>query len=148
MFLNPNDSRILIILIYLIYETSRNKLKKHSVTKNCSDLSLFEEIVLVISKISSFSLQFQKFFWSLEHFLITIGQNNCVNKIQFLKFSYGQLRPWTTSETAMSSANPEAINKAIGEAAGTSWTFCVICDPERLFCVVRIRTNPSRPHSA
>ena len=30
---------------------SRNKLKKHSVTKNCSDLSLFEQIVLVISKI-------------------------------------------------------------------------------------------------
>ena len=26
-------------------------LKKHSVTKNCSDLSLFEQIVLVVSKI-------------------------------------------------------------------------------------------------
>ena len=30
------------ILIYQIWETSRNKLKKHSVTKNSSDLSLFE----------------------------------------------------------------------------------------------------------
>ena len=33
-----------------MWETSRNKLKKHSVTKNCSDLSLFKWIVLVISK--------------------------------------------------------------------------------------------------
>ena len=33
-----------------------NKLKKHSVTKNCSELSLFEQIVLVISKV------FQKVF--------------------------------------------------------------------------------------
>ena len=32
----------LIVLIYQVWETSRNKLKKHSVTKNCSDLSLFE----------------------------------------------------------------------------------------------------------
>ena len=31
MFLKPNN-----------WETYRNKLKKHSVTKNCSDLSLFE----------------------------------------------------------------------------------------------------------
>ena len=53
MFLNPNDFIpiwILIVLIYMIWETSRNKLKKHSVTKNCSDLSLFGQIVLVISK--------------------------------------------------------------------------------------------------
>ena len=34
----------------MIWETFRIKLKKHSVTKNCSDLSLFEWIVLVISK--------------------------------------------------------------------------------------------------
>ena len=33
---------ILIVLIYQIWETSRNKSKMHSVTKNCSDLSLFE----------------------------------------------------------------------------------------------------------
>ena len=33
---------ILIVLIYQVWETSRNKLKKHSVTKNCSDLSLFK----------------------------------------------------------------------------------------------------------
>ena len=54
MFLNPNNFFpiwILIVLIYYIWETSRDKLKKHSVTKNCSDLSLFEQIVLVISKI-------------------------------------------------------------------------------------------------
>ena len=45
IFLNPNTFFPiwnLIILIYYIWETSRNKLQKHSVTKNCSDLSLFE----------------------------------------------------------------------------------------------------------
>ena len=42
-----------------------NKLKKHSVTKNCSDLSLFEQIFLVI-------------------FFLTVGQNNFGNKIPFL----------------------------------------------------------------
>ena len=45
MFLNPNiffPIWILIVLIYYIWETPRNKLKKHSVTKNCPDLSLFE----------------------------------------------------------------------------------------------------------
>ena len=55
MFLNPNISfpiRILIDLIYLIWETSRNKLEKHSVTKNCSNLALFEQILLVVSKFS------------------------------------------------------------------------------------------------
>ena len=38
--------------------------KKHSVTRNCSDLSLFEKIVPVISKN-----------------LLTVGQNNFGNKI-------------------------------------------------------------------
>ena len=62
--------------------------KKHSVTKNCSKLPLFEWIVLVISKflqilglqprISNF------FFWSLEQFFPTVGQNNFGNKIPFL----------------------------------------------------------------
>ena len=40
--LNFFPIRILIVLIHKIWETSGNKLKKHSVTKNCSDLSLFE----------------------------------------------------------------------------------------------------------
>jgi hypothetical protein len=47
----------------------RNKLKKHSVTKNCSDLSLFK----------SFSR-------SLEQFFLTVGQNNFGNKIPFFHF--------------------------------------------------------------
>ena len=42
---------ILIVLKYSIWESSRNKLKNHSVARNCSDLSLFEQIVRVISKI-------------------------------------------------------------------------------------------------
>ena len=39
MFLNPDNFfpiLILIVLIYEIYKTSRNKLKKYSVTRNCS----------------------------------------------------------------------------------------------------------------
>ena len=77
MFLNPNiffRIWIIIVLIYEIWDTSRNKLKKHSVTKNCSDISLFEWIVLVISS----------FFQSLEQFFFTVGKNNFGNKIPFL----------------------------------------------------------------
>ena len=52
MFLNPNffPIWIKIVLIHYIWETSINKLEKHSVTKNCSNLSVFEKIVLVIEK--------------------------------------------------------------------------------------------------
>ena len=32
------------------WSLTRSKLKKNSVTKNCSDLSLFEQIVQVVSK--------------------------------------------------------------------------------------------------
>ena len=57
---------ILIVLIYQVWETSRNKLKKHSVTKNCSNVW-----------IKSFSR-------SLEQFFLTVGQNNFGNKIPFI----------------------------------------------------------------
>ena len=53
-FLNPNNFfqfELKIVLFFEKLETSRNKLKKLSVTKNCSDLSLFESIALLISKI-------------------------------------------------------------------------------------------------
>ena len=42
---------IKIVPIDQIWAIFRNKLKKHSVAKNCSDLLLFEQIVVVISKI-------------------------------------------------------------------------------------------------
>ena len=68
MFLNPNiffPIWILIVLMYQIWETSRNKLRKHSVPKNCSDLSLFEFELFQRSqkfwKFSAFSLEFQVF---------------------------------------------------------------------------------------
>ena len=48
------------------------KLIKHSVTKSCSDLSLFEYIVLVISKI----LQ-----------ILTVGQNSFGKKYQLLSIN-------------------------------------------------------------
>ena len=41
---------ILFFLIHEIWKTSRNKFRKHSVFKSCSELSLFEQIVPVISK--------------------------------------------------------------------------------------------------
>ena len=58
-----------------------NKVKKHSVTKNCSDLSLFEEIVQVISNSWPSASNFKRFFRSLEFFFLTVGQNNFGNKI-------------------------------------------------------------------
>ena len=63
MFLNPNiffPIWILIVLIYQIWETSRNK---QSVAKNCSDLSLHVWIDCSGDlKHFAFSLEFQKFF--------------------------------------------------------------------------------------
>ena len=56
---------ILIVVVYEIWEDSRKKLEKHPVTKNCSYVSLFEWIVLVISKcckFSAFRLKYLKFF--------------------------------------------------------------------------------------
>ena len=84
MFLHPNDFFpiwIIIVLFFEISETSRNKLKEHAVTKNYSDLSLFEQIVLVISKclqILGLQPRISKVFFSItfEHFLLT-------NKMRF-----------------------------------------------------------------
>ena len=65
---------------------TRNKLKKNSVTKNCSDLSLFEQIVL--SKFLPSSSNFKFFPRSLEYFFLTVGQNNFGNKIPFHLFFF------------------------------------------------------------
>ena len=94
MFQYPNIFLIwsLIVLIYYIWETSRNKLKKHSVTENCSDLSQFEDIVLVISKflqILGIQPRISKdFSQSLAQFFLTVGQNNFGNKIPFLQDAF------------------------------------------------------------
>ena len=79
---------ILIVLICKIYETSRNKLKKHSVTKklfwpftvwiSCSsNLNFFENFRPSVSNFKSFSQ-------SLEQFFLTVGQNNFGNEVPFL----------------------------------------------------------------
>ena len=60
----------------------QEQVKKHSVTKNCSDLSLFEQIVLKPS-----ASNFKFFSPSLEQFFsysTYIGQNNFGNKILLL----------------------------------------------------------------
>ena len=61
---------------------------KHSVTKNCPDLSLFEWIMYSsdLKKFASFrpsASNFKSFSWSLEQFFLTVGQNNFDNKIPF-----------------------------------------------------------------
>ena len=75
----------------MVWETSRNKLKKHSmyypklfwpftVPINCSsDLKKF-----AISQPSASN--FKSLSWSLEHFFLTVGQNNFGNKIPFAHF--------------------------------------------------------------
>ena len=68
-----------------MWEISRNKLKKHSVTRNSSDLSLFEKIVQVIFANSRPSASnFKSFSRSQEQFFLTVGQNNFGNKIPFI----------------------------------------------------------------
>jgi hypothetical protein len=54
-------------------ETSRNRLKKHSVTKNCSDLTP-------------------------DQFFLTVGQNNFGNKIPF-HFFFFEIRVKNTFDT-------------------------------------------------
>ena len=67
-----------------------NKFKKHSVTNNCSDLSLLTVRINCSSDLKIFAnsrpsaLNFKSFFLSLEHFFLTVGQNNFGNKIPFL----------------------------------------------------------------
>ena len=63
--------------------------KKHSVTKNCSDLSLYKLFFIDLknfanSRISTSS--FKSFSQSLGQFFLTIGQNNFGNKILFPYF--------------------------------------------------------------
>ena len=72
-------------------EHPKNKLKKYPVTKNCSDLSLFEQIFLVISKfLQILGLQSpisKKKSQLLAQFVLTVGQHNFGNKIPFLVLS-------------------------------------------------------------
>ena len=58
----------------------QEQVRKHSVAKNCSDFSLFEKIVLVISKI----LQILGLQPRISKVFLTEGQNNFGNKIPIL----------------------------------------------------------------
>ena len=65
MFLNPNIFFQFASLLFWFIRYEQEQVKKHSVTKNGSDLSLFEWIVLVTQyfcQFSAFSLEFQTFF--------------------------------------------------------------------------------------
>ena len=81
MFLNPNiffDWNSYCSYL-LDMRNLQKQVKKHSVAKNRSDLSLFEEIALVISKIQP--RIFKSFSRSLKQFFLTVGQNNFGIKI-------------------------------------------------------------------
>ena len=70
-------------------ETSGNKLKKHSVTKNCTDLSLLE--INCSSDLKNFAnscpsaSNFKSFSLSIEQFFLTVSQKKFGNKIPFLQ---------------------------------------------------------------
>ena len=80
---------IWIVLIYKIWETFRNKLEKHSVDKNCFELSL-SIWINCSNDLKNFAnsrpsaSNFKSFSRSLEQFFLTVGQNNFGNKIPFL----------------------------------------------------------------
>ena len=81
-FLNPS---------YFFWKTSKNKLKKYSVTKNCSDLftNCSSDLKSIANSRPSAS-NFKNFSRSLEQFFLTVGQNNFGNKIPlpFQKLSW------------------------------------------------------------
>ena len=54
----------------------QEQVKKHSVTKNCSDISLFEQIVLLISRF----LQILGLRFRISKVFLTVGQNNFENE--------------------------------------------------------------------
>ena len=53
----------------------------HSVAKICSDLSLFEQIFLVISKFLQILVLYKSFPLSLEQFFLAVGRKDFGNKI-------------------------------------------------------------------
>ena len=67
-------------------ENLQEQVKKQSVAKNCSDLSLFEyincssDLKKILNSRPSAS-NFKSFSRSLEQFFLTVGQNNFGNKI-------------------------------------------------------------------
>ena len=89
IFLNPNFFPIWI-LIYKRWEICRNKLKMHSVTINCPELpqlawiSCSSDLKKFANSRPSAS-NFIRIFQSLNHFFLTVGQNNFGNKIPLLQ---------------------------------------------------------------
>ena len=85
-FLNPKNFSNLNYNCSIFWDLRnlQEQVKKHSVVKNCSGLSLFELIVKFKNVANSrpSTLNSKSFSWSLEQFLLTIGQNNFRNKIQ------------------------------------------------------------------
>ena len=63
--------------IFLDLRNLQEQVKKEFRFRNCSDLSLFKKIVVASNFI---------FFRSLEHFFLTVGQNNFGNKIPLFTF--------------------------------------------------------------
>ena len=106
MLLNPNiffPIWIIIVPIYSMWETSRNKLKKYFVTNqklfwpftvrlNCSsDFKNFANSCPSASNFKSFSPL-------LEQFFLTVGQNNFGNKIPIVNVFHNWTNVCQTSE--------------------------------------------------
>ena len=79
MFLNPNNFSKLNSYWPNLSDMRnlQEQVKKHYVTKDCSDLSLFEQIVLEFLQISPPSVSnFKSFSRLIEHFFLPVGKNN------------------------------------------------------------------------
>ena len=92
-----------------MWETYKNKFKKHSVTKNCSDLSLFPKLFCWTNSQHSAS-NFKSFSRSVEQFFLTVGQKNFGNKIPIF--------------TLMSELKLSTANISPTDAAGLTSIFC------------------------
>ena len=85
MFLKPNNFYFFLIWIMIVLKPPGTSSKSILLPKNCSDLSLFEQIVLVILKILRSASNLKSFSRSLEQFFLTVGHNNFGNKIPNLQ---------------------------------------------------------------
>ena len=94
-------------------KTSRNKFKKHSVTKNCFDLSLFESLS---SDLKNFAnswpavSNFKSFSKSLKYFFLTVGQNNFI-KIPLFFLSHLECELVTECKTMIERQCKEEIEQ-------------------------------------
>ena len=90
-----------------MWEISRNRSKKHSVTRNCSEI-VWKNCSSVLKNFANSRLSASTFSRSQEQFFLTVCQNNFGNKIQFFILSFFTVvasGPSSTGQSAGSNAN-------------------------------------------